>query len=329
MSEPTGHPTAHPAARLDSIAGQPVLRFERHLPHSPGKVWRALTDPTQLRGWFPAVVDTELRVGATMWFTFEGDDVSTYGEVLELDEPRVYAFRWNDDVLRFEVVPQPEGCLLVFTHALGGDWNGRLGAGRNAAGWDVCLDGLRAQLDGEPFAQPDDWLPRTEAYVERFDLATGEMEQHGETSIVRFARDLMWRPVQDVWDLLVEGTEVEMGAAPPLRSTNGYVPAGTVSAVHAPRKLEYEWLHDGEPAGRVHWELAHDPATGSRVVLTQTVPTELADVLPTALAAWHVHLELLFAAVLGEVRCWPEGRVERLEQVYRERLGSPTGEPTG
>jgi hypothetical protein len=29
------------------------------------------------------------------------------------------------------------------------------------------------------------------------------------------------------------------------------------------------------------------------------------------------------------VRCWPEGRVERLEQVYRERLGSPTGEPTG
>jgi uncharacterized protein YndB with AHSA1/START domain len=315
-------PTSHLAARLDTIAGQPVLRFERRLPHSPATVWRALTEPAQMRAWFPALVDTELRVGAHMWFTFEGEDVSTHGEILELDEPKVYAFRWNDDVLRFEVLPQPEGCLLVFTHALGGGWAGRLGAGRNAAGWDVCLDGLQGHLAGERFPQPEDWLPRIEGYVERFGLATGEVEDRGDSAVVRFARDLVWMPVAQVWDLLVEGNDVERGGSPPLRFTNGYVPAGAVTCVDPPHRLEYPWLLEDEPAGRVHWELAHDPATGSRVVLTQTVPSRSADALPTFLAAWQVHLELLFAAVQGQSRPWPQGRTEQLEQAYRKRLGT-------
>jgi uncharacterized protein YndB with AHSA1/START domain len=311
--------SSHPEARLDTIAGVPVLRFERRLPHPPEKVWRALTDPERMRAWFPAVVTTEARIGAPMWFTFEGEEGSTYGEVLELDEPSVYAFRWNDDVLRFEVLPQPEGSLLVFTHALGGSWASRLGAGRNAAGWDVCLDALTAALTGAPFEQPDDWVRRIEGYVARFDLGSGDVEQRSETSLVRFARDLMWRPVEEVWDLLVEGAEVGAGTPPPLRFTNGYVPAGVVTHGEPPWRLEYEWLHDGEPAGRVHWELAHEPTVGTRVVLTQTVPKKLPDLLPTVLAAWQVHLELLFAAVQGEVRPWPDGRVEQLATGYGER----------
>jgi hypothetical protein len=28
-----------------------VVRFERHLPHPPTKVWRALTEPEHLAGW--------------------------------------------------------------------------------------------------------------------------------------------------------------------------------------------------------------------------------------------------------------------------------------
>ncbi|MGW0591137.1 hypothetical protein [Streptosporangium sp. NPDC002607] len=71
----------------------------------------------------------------------------------------------------------------------------------------------------------------------------------------------------------------------------------------------------------MRWELAHDPGRGTRVVLTQTVPARLAGLRTTALAAWQTHLELLFAAVQGEPRCRPEGRVEELRKLYEERLG--------
>ncbi|WP_134046334.1 hypothetical protein [Amycolatopsis arida] len=115
-------------------------------------------------------------------------------------------------------------------------------------------------------------------------------------------------------------TDPEVGKAPPLRSTNGYVPAGAVTEVSAPRVLEYAWLHEDEPVGRVRWELSYDDEVGSRLVLTQTVPAHLARLLPVALAAWQVHLELFFAALHGEIRCpWPTERTDELTRRYAER----------
>jgi uncharacterized protein YndB with AHSA1/START domain len=314
-------PEDAPRATLHTIDDRPTLRFERLLRHDPETVWRAVTTPAEMAHWFPAVVETEPRVGAQMSFTFEGQDTATHGEILELDPPKVFAFRWNDDVLRFEVVAQQQGCLLVFTHTLGGDWLGRLAAGRNAAGWDVCLAALDARLAGQGFEQPDDWATRIGSYVGEFGLGEGEVHVADDGWVVRFARDLVWRPVAEVWALLVEQQVAEVGSVPPVRFTNGYVPAGSVAAVEAPRVLEYEWLHDGTAAGRVRWELSQDPQQGTRVELTQTVPARLSHLRPTLLAAWQTHLELLFAAVLDDVRPWPDGRVEELERLYVERLG--------
>jgi uncharacterized protein YndB with AHSA1/START domain len=318
--------------RLETVGGRPVLRFERTLRHRPDVIWRVVTDPAQMRHWFPAVVDTDLRVGAPMTFTFEGEAESygvppTTGEVLELDPPRVYAFRWVEDVLRFELLPDPEGCRLVFTCALGGDWRGRLGAGRDAAGWETCIDGLDAYLAGEPFEQPADWLARIEAYVEDFGLGRGQVQELPDGYAVRFDRDLMWTPVAQMWDLLTEGGTVAVGTTPPpARFRHGYVVAGTVRSADPPSTLVYDWLDDtGAAVGTVSWELAHDPTQGTRVALTQTVPDAHARALPTLLAAWHTHLELLFAAALGEVRCWPEGRVEELERLYRTSATAPRG----
>ncbi|WP_199433488.1 SRPBCC family protein [Qaidamihabitans albus] len=323
-------------ATLHTVAGKPVLRFERRLAHPPTKVWRAVTDPAEMAHWFPATVETKLEPGAAMRFTFEGEDAAIDGEIIEFDPPKVYAFRWNQDVIRIEIVPEGEGCRLFFSHTLGGDWTGRLGAGRNAAGWDVCLGALEARLAGREH-EPPEMTGLMEHYVAEFGLAEGEVHDTGDGYELRFARDLLWRPVEQLWTLLTEGSEPETGAEPPLRFTNGYVPAGPVTAADAPRLLEYEWRHGGAPAGRVRWEIIHDPEFGTRVELTQTVPTRLADLLPTALAAWQTHLEVLFATVLGADRCWPEGRVEELREHYAGRLdplsqGSArpgTGTPSG
>ncbi|MGH3917390.1 MAG: SRPBCC family protein [Pseudonocardiaceae bacterium] len=326
-----------PQAALQTIDGRPVLRFERQLAHPPAKVWKAITDPAEMAHWFPAAVDfpaptdlpdtadTELKPGATMRFTFPDTaplDVTSEGEVLEFDPPKVYAFRWDTDVLRFELVPDGSGCRLLFSQTLGGGWVGGLAAGRNATGWDVCLDTLQAYLAGQNFPQPTDWLGPMERYIQKFGLDEGDIHETGDGYRVRFARDLVWKPVDEVWALLTEEAEPRVHEEPPLPATNGYVAAGPVTIVQAPHVLEYQWLHDGVPVGQVCWEIIHDPTLGTRVELTQTLPASLAEFRATALAAWHVQLELFFAATHGQIRCpWPQERTEELQKRYTERLG--------
>ncbi|GAA0610534.1 SRPBCC family protein [Kutzneria viridogrisea] len=306
-------------ARLEAINGNPVLRFERRLAHPVAKVWRAVTDPAEMANWFPAAIQTELAVGARMRFTFPEQapvDGTGEGEVLEYDPPRVYAFRWNNDVLRFELVPEGEGCVLHFSQVLGGGPLGRLGAGRNAAGWDHCLDALLAQLDGGSVGTFE-WLPKMERYIEVFGLGAGEVVPTDSGCELRFARDLVWKSTKELWNFITEEQSVQPGDGAPLRATNGYVTAGEVVTAEAPTLLEYRWLHEGEPVGLVRWRFAFDAQLGSRVELTQTVPARLADQAPTALAAWHTQLELFFAGVHGDIRCpWPTGRTEQLADHY-------------
>jgi uncharacterized protein YndB with AHSA1/START domain len=305
-------------ATMQTINGEPVLRFERRLRHAPEKVWRAVSDPAEMVHWFPAAVEAELRPGAPMRFTFPDEAVVDgvwEGEVLEADPPKVYMFRWNQDVLRFELIPDGDGCLLVFTQTVGGGWIGKLGAGRTAAGWDSCLNAMVAQLDGEPVVPFDDWLVRTERYVDDFGLSEGTVREVEGGLEVHFARDLVWKPAQDVWATLVEDSSLD--SEPPLRATNAQFPAGRLTTVDAPHVLEYEWLHEGEPAGHVRWAIESDPKLGVRVELTLSLPASLAELRPTALAEWHVHMAMFFAAVHGDVRCpWPADRVEELTKYY-------------
>jgi uncharacterized protein YndB with AHSA1/START domain len=310
-------------ATKQTIAGRPVLRFERRLAHPPEKVWKAVTDPGEMAHWFPATVETELRVGAPMRFTFTGVDVDAPdGEIVELDPPKLFVFHWGDDVLRWELLPDGTGCHLVFTHTLSGElpFGDELSLARNAAGWDGCLDQLNALLEGRPYDEPsmDDWFVRNERYVEEFGLAEGEVREQPDGYLVRFERDLI-QPVDEVWSTLTEGEDPATGAPPPRRFSNGYIQAGAITAMEPPRMLEYEWEHDGAPAGRVRCELS--PLDyGSRLVLTQTVPSRLADLRATALAVWQTHLELLVAALHGAPRPWPDERTEELTRRYAGRL---------
>jgi uncharacterized protein YndB with AHSA1/START domain len=304
-------------ATLHTVGGEPTLRFERRLRHPPAKVWRAVTDPAEMAHWFPAAVELRLRPGAPMRFTF-GDgalvDGTSDGEVLEVDEPRVFMFRWNSDVLRIELVPDGDGCRLVFTQTIGGGRTGLLGAGRSAAGWDACLDQLTARLDGTTAPARTDWRTPVEHYVAKFGLGEGTATRTADGWELRFARDLVWQPPATVWEVLTGG---ETGDTPPALATNEVVPAGRVTEVRAPRVLEYEWLHDGTPAGTVRWELCSDPRLGERVELTQTVPEHLADRCPAAMAAWHLRMELFFAATTGEVRrAWSGERIAALTEHY-------------
>jgi len=170
-----------------------VLRFERRLAHPPEKVWRALTEAEQLREWFPVDIEGERRPGAKLRFAFrddapkaadmpdllEHDPVDLDGEFTEFDPPRVLAFDWGREHLRFELEPLDTGCRLVFTHSFdehsgiphpGGP---RKTAARTAAGWEVCLESLDAILGGTSATEDNrdqpNWPQLYESYLLRFD----------------------------------------------------------------------------------------------------------------------------------------------------------------
>lgn len=211
-------------AKLQTLGERPALRVERRLKHAPERVWRAITDPGELAHWFPARVEVDLRAGGAIRFTFPGADDTTTGRVVTVDPPREFTFVWNDDTLRWLISPNGDGSLLVFTHTFGrGDPAiARLAAGRTAAGWDVCLDALDARLDHRTAEPPGPWHARMASYVEEFGLDDGEVRDDGT---IRFRRDLVWKPVEEVrallpdepgWQVLQdpsEGTRVEFTEA--------------------------------------------------------------------------------------------------------------------
>ncbi|MFE0028819.1 SRPBCC family protein [Amycolatopsis sp. NPDC059021] len=304
------------STQLKTVDERPVLRFERRLAHSPEKVWHTITDPAELAHWFPAAVSGDLRPGGVITFTFEGQDESTDGEVLTVAPPKEFAFSWNSDVLRWVLTPDGDGCLLEFTHTFGRGESAiaRLAAGRNAAGWDTCLDALDARLSGETPEQPTNWHDRMAAYVEEWHLGEGEVVD----GVIRFRRDLVWKPVEEVWALLAPES-LKPGDTAPASAGNGRLAPGEVTIADAPRVLEFSWLHNGKPAGTVRWEIVRDELDGVRAELTQTLP-EGHPALATELAAWHERMAALFAATFGvEPEPWPADRVEALTEHYAKQ----------
>ena len=141
------------------------LRFTRHLRHSPERVWKALTEPGELKSWFPdTIVVHEWRVGARLEFRHEGGLYAFDGEVLVYDPPRALAIRWGTDHLRFEVEPEEDGSVLTLIDTI--DERGK--AARDAAGWHLCLDRFEATVDEAPAPSFDGWKAVNREYVEKF-----------------------------------------------------------------------------------------------------------------------------------------------------------------
>ena len=115
---------------LESADNSYRLRFERRLDHSPERVWRAITEPEELAHWFPP-----------------GEEL----QVTESEPARLLAGTWYGDELRFELRPEGDACVLVFTHTFAE----REKAARDAAGWDRVFVRFDALLRGEPMSEKE------------------------------------------------------------------------------------------------------------------------------------------------------------------------------
>ncbi len=144
-------------ATLGERGGRHTLGFERFLSHSRERVWQAIAEEDELSSWFPARMVGGRAVGATLRFIFPRkpgqvpadsieDGVVMAGEMLVFDPPSVLAYRWDVDVLRWELEDHPDGTLFTFSHTF--DDKGR--GARDAAGWDICFASLKARLAERP-----------------------------------------------------------------------------------------------------------------------------------------------------------------------------------
>jgi uncharacterized protein YndB with AHSA1/START domain len=154
--------------QLEEHEGRYTLRFERRLAHPPERVWRAITEPDDLRAWFPFDVEGERAAGAPLRFVFrEGEAEPFEGRMVAFDAPRALELEWGGgERLRLEVRADGDGSVLLLLNTFAEPGK----AARDAAGWHACLDALAERLDGAPAPEaPDDrWARLHAAYRERF-----------------------------------------------------------------------------------------------------------------------------------------------------------------
>lgn len=127
--------------------GRARLRFERRLDHPVERVWKAMTDPSDVFEFFKEV---DLRLGGSVTIAY-GDHVEHY-TIVELSPPNLIAYR-NDSgdpadgasVDRWELKQDGDGCILVFDTSAGADDPAQL---RICVGWHIWLDNWEALLEG-------------------------------------------------------------------------------------------------------------------------------------------------------------------------------------
>jgi uncharacterized protein YndB with AHSA1/START domain len=97
------------------------ISFEFDLPHSPEKVWRALTDPDLLAEWLLPVAGLELVPGAPFTLKtqpFPGWDGTVHCRFVEIEPLRKLSYtwvageNWLDTVVTFALTPTSSGTRL-------------------------------------------------------------------------------------------------------------------------------------------------------------------------------------------------------------------------
>ncbi|HVF04965.1 MAG TPA: SRPBCC family protein [Frankiaceae bacterium] len=154
-------------ATLIPSGDRPVLRFERFLPKPVEDVWRAVTDPVEMRAWFPTRLEIDRwEAGVTFTHHFDGGQHGPLpGTVLECVAPHRLSFTWGEDTITFELSPAEGGTTFVLTEQLGASK-----AARNAAGWEVCLERLVDGTVGE------EWSSRFSRYRAAYEPLLGAQE---------------------------------------------------------------------------------------------------------------------------------------------------------
>jgi uncharacterized protein YndB with AHSA1/START domain len=300
------------------------LVFVRRLKKPIEKVWAALTIPERIADWFADMrFIPELRLGARVELRFPEDHPPyemTQGEVVAFEPPRLFAWSWPDcdhpdSIVRCELEPDGEDCILTFSQAAMGTKH-LVGTG---AGWQVFLDGLEGAAGG--VRTPPDLeqeMALRPAYAAQLAVVTTVNESDGVIRKVDDGYELVFvrrlaKPIEKVWAALTVPERIADWLAPVTLDPDLSLGArfnldfgdgkrrtpGEIVALEPPHLIAWTWPaaadEAGSGAGVVRFKLAPE---GSGCLLTLTGRGAGAP-HPNELAGWHTHLEGLEAAAEG------------------------------
>ncbi len=127
-----------------------TLVVVKELRHSPEKVWKAITDPDELKEWAPFDADKPLTTGATVTLTTVGapKEYATQSEITKAEEPHLLELKWGDHETRWQLEPQGEGTRLTLWAKIPRPY-----IAMGAAGWHLCFDVMDHYLGGDPIGR--------------------------------------------------------------------------------------------------------------------------------------------------------------------------------
>lgn len=141
------------------------IYLDTFLPHPPGKVWRALTEPDLIARWLMPN-DFKLKVGHR--FTFQGRPMPAAGfsgvghsEVLEFEPEKMLRLAWRaapedpstlDSTVTFTLEPEGHGTRLFLAHEGFDPDNTYQEASRRimGGGWPDAVAGISRVIDDLP-----------------------------------------------------------------------------------------------------------------------------------------------------------------------------------
>lgn len=159
-----GSPTGKVIRDADGVR----LEFVRTYPDSIERVWRALTDPDELGGWY-GTWRGDPSTGSVELASIEGGGEFKTVQIVECERPRRLAV----------LLPTPYGpwpvsltlsesggvTTLVFEHRLDEPYD----TASIGPGWHYYLDRLGAAISGGTMPEPEDW-PSYEPLGARYGL---------------------------------------------------------------------------------------------------------------------------------------------------------------
>jgi uncharacterized protein YndB with AHSA1/START domain len=166
--------TVHPAdGTIEQRGDTRVLRYERRLDHPIERVWAALTEPAELRGWL-AEADVDLVLGGRVhlrWLNTddEGNTAVATGTITALEPPHLLELDTDiHGVLRWVLRDDDGATDLTFTVTTSAPDDQLLLA---LSGWHIHLEHLADALAGRPVDWPrwgDEHRPRWDEIHARY-----------------------------------------------------------------------------------------------------------------------------------------------------------------
>ena len=138
--------------------GRYVIAWTRHLAHSPARVWRAITEQSEVRVWARGTWQFEPCVGGSMQLCLDNslpasERVVDPGVVTIYEPPHLLEFRVGayagdseqdgEHIIQWSVQPEASGCVLGFSDTFA---PGRRARNAIVCGWQYMLDQLELEL---------------------------------------------------------------------------------------------------------------------------------------------------------------------------------------